>query len=145
MSGIIFVIFQVLVLDAGLSRSLLFVSLTGILGVFLLLGLLLWPNKAFLPVDMVKAQKCSGDQSDPEYKDDWSHPFYRAKRVGAQDNEKTKEGRLDPIVKPKTECSDLCGCGEFCKAFRTKNFLGITIFFVLANFNYNFFVDTASQ
>ena len=143
MSGIVFVIFQVLILDVGVSRSLVFVSLAAILGVFLLLGLLLWPNKVFLPGDTVSARTFAADKYNPEYKGDCSHPFYSV--VSAHDNEETEEGKLDGIAKAKIGRADLCGCGEFCKAFRTKDFLGITIFFVLSNFNYNFFMGTASQ
>ena len=129
MSGMIFVVIEVLFLGFGFSRCLLFGCLASILGVFLILGLFLWPNKAFLPGDMIKAHK-SGESSEPGYQDHWSHPFYSVKRTNVEDKPGKSKGS---------------GCDEFFKACRTTKFLFITIFFVLTNFNYNFFVGTASQ
>ena len=145
LSGMIFVVIQSLSLSFGLSRAFLFGCLSGILGIFLLIGLPLWPNKVFMPGDTIKARKF-GEPLGHGYTGHWSYPFYSVKRADLK-KKKLERSASQSIfdLEEEEETAGLCGCGDFWKAIRSMDFIGMIIFLILANFNYNFFVGTASQ
>ena len=144
LSGMVFVVIQSLSLFVGLSRFLLFGCLAGILAVFLMISLPLWPNKVFMPGDMIKARKL-GQPLDHGYTGHWSYPFYSVKRVDVKKKKLERSASKSIFDEEDEEPAGLCGCGDFWKAIRTMDFIGMGFYYSVTIFNYNFFLGTASE
>ena len=143
-SGLIFVVIQSLSFSFGLSRAFLFGCLSGILGVLLLIILPLWPNKVFMPGDIIKARKL-GKPLDRGYTAHWSYPFYSVKRVDVKKKKLERSASLSIFGDEDEAPSGLCGCGDFWEAIRSLEFIGMLTYFSITIFNYNFFLGTASE